>query len=158
MGDTFHQLGQLFLESAPTVVLVFLLFVILERILFRPLTAVMKQREEMTVGALARAREEAAAVETKTREYEAAFQAARQEVYRQREVDRHTNLEQRDAALRQAREQAEEVLHQAQTELAAEVVRAKAELDSTCQPLAEEISQSLVGPGSFPGGGARVQQ
>ena len=77
MGDTFHQLGQLFLETIPTVVLVFLLFVILDRILFRPLIAVMKQREELTVGAIARAREQGAAVETKTREYEAAFQAAR---------------------------------------------------------------------------------
>ena len=48
----------------------------------------MKQREELTVGALARAREQAAAAETKTREYEEAFQAARQEVYRQREEDR----------------------------------------------------------------------
>ena len=107
MGDTLHQLGQLFLQTVPTVVLVFLLFIILDRILFRPLTGVMKQREELTVGALARAREQAATAETKTKEYEAAFQTARQEIYRQRETDRHTNLEQRDATLRKAREQAE---------------------------------------------------
>ena len=158
MGDTFHQLGQLFLETIPTVVMVFLLFVILDRILFRPLIAVMKQREDLTVGALARAREQAASVETKTREYEAAFQAARQEVYRQRETDRHSSLEQRDAALRTAREQADLVIRNAQAELAAEVTRAKAELDGACQPLAEEITQSLVGPGSISGGGTRIQQ
>jgi F-type H+-transporting ATPase subunit b len=157
MGDTFHQLGQLFLETIPTVVLVFLLFIVLERILFRPLLAVMKQREDLTVGALARAREEAASVETKTREYEAAFQAARQEVYRQRETERRTNLEQRDAALRKAREQAEVVIREAQADLAGEVNRAKADLDSACQPLAEEISQSLMGSGLLPGGRERVQ-
>ena len=157
MGDTFHQLGQLFLETIPTVVLVFLLFVILDRILFRPLTAVMKQREELTVGALARAREQGTAVETKAREYEAAFQAARQEVYRQRETDRHSSLEQRDDALRKAREQADVVIRDAQKELAGEVARAQAELDGACQPLAEEISQSLVGSGSVSGGGERVQ-
>jgi F-type H+-transporting ATPase subunit b len=153
MGDTFHQLGQLFVQAIPTVVMVFLLFIILERILFRPLIATMKKREELTVGALARAREEAAAVEAKTRQYEEAFQAARQEVYRQREADRHSNLEQRDAALRQARGQADALIHGAQADLAKEVERAKTELDGACVPLAEEISQSLVGTDSLPGGG-----
>ena len=153
MGDTFHQLGQLFVQSLPTVVMVFLLFIILERILFRPLIATMKKREELTVGALARAREEAAAVEAKTRQYEEAFQAARQDVYRQRETDRHANLEQRDATLRQARAQADALIHSAQADLAGEVERAKTELDSACVPLAEEISQSLVGTDSLPGGG-----
>jgi len=41
--------------------------------------------------------------------------------------------------------------------LAGEVERAKSELDSACQPLAEEISQSLVGSGLLPGGGERIQ-
>ena len=157
MGVIFDQLGHLFLQTVPTVILVFLLFVILDRIFFRPLTAVMKQREDSTVGALARAREQAASAETKMREYEEAFQAARQEVYRQREVTRRTNLEQRDAALRKAREQAEVLVRDAQAALAAEVARAKAELDGACQPLAEEISESLVGPDTTPSGQGRLR-
>jgi F-type H+-transporting ATPase subunit b len=157
MGVIFSQLGHLFLQAIPTVILVFLLFVILDRIFFRPLTAVLKQREELTVGALARAGEQAAAAETKTREYEEAFQAARQEVYRQREAARRTNLEQRDAALRKGREQAEVLIREAQAALAAEVARAKTELDAACQPLAEEISQSLVGPDSTPDGQGRLR-
>jgi hypothetical protein len=36
------------------------------------------------------------------------------------------------------------------------VARARGELDAACQPLAEEISQSLVGPDSLPGGGGRL--
>jgi F-type H+-transporting ATPase subunit b len=157
MGVIFSQLGHLFLQAIPTVILVFLLFVILERIFFRPVMAVLKQREESTVGALARAREQGATAETKTREYEEAFQAARQEVYRQREGDRRANLEQRDAALRGAREQAEVLIRDAQAALAAEVTRAKAELDAASQPLAEEISQSLVGPDATPGGQGRMR-
>ena len=157
MGETFHQLGQLFIQTIPTVVLVFLLFVILDRILFRPLTGVMKKREELTVGALARAREQMATAETKSNEYEAAFQMARQEIYRQRETDRHTNLEQRDAALRKTREQAEVLIREAQAALSAEVARAKAVLDTACQPLAEEISESLVGPETTPGGQGRLR-
>ena len=157
MGAIFDQLGHLFLQTVPTVIFVFLLFVILDRIFFRPLTAVLKQREESTVGALARAREQTAAAESKARQYEETFQAARQEVYRQREADRRTNLEQRDAALRKGREQAEVVIRDGQAALATEVARVKAELDAACQPLAEEISQSLVGPDSVSGEGRRFQ-
>jgi F0F1-type ATP synthase membrane subunit b/b' len=156
MGETLRQLGQLFLQALPTVLLVFLLFLILDRIFFRPLTAVMKQREELTVGAMARAREQAAAAEAKAQEYEAALQGARQEVYRQREVDRHTNLGQRDATLHKAREHAEGLIREAQAALAGEVARAMAELDAACHPLAEEISESLVGPGAAPGGQRRL--
>lgn len=146
MGVIFNQLGHLFFQSIPTIILVFLLFVILDRIFFRPLMTVLKQREEATVGALARAREQATVAETKTREYEETFQAARQEVYRQREAARHTSLEHRDVCLRSAREKAEMVIRDAEAALAREVDRAKRELDAACRPLAEEISQTLIGP------------
>jgi F0F1-type ATP synthase membrane subunit b/b' len=149
MGAIFGQLGHLFLQTIPTVILVFLLYLILDRIFFRPLTAVLKQREESTVGALARAREHAESAEKKARQYEEVFQVARQEVYRQREADRRTNLEQRDTSLRIARDQAEVLIREARAALAAEVARAQTELDATSQPLAEEISQSLLGP-DFP--------
>ena len=157
MGVILDQLGRLFFETIPTVILVFLLFFILDRIFFRPLTAVLKRREELTVGALARAREQAATAAEKAREYEEAFQSARQDVYRQREQERRANLEQRDAALRKAREHAEELIGEAQAALAGEMARAKAELDAACRPLAEEISQSLMGPGPTPGGQGRRQ-
>ena len=92
MGDILNQLEQLFLQSIPTVIFVFFLLVILDWLFFRPLTRVLREREEATVGALARAREQSAAAEDKAREYEAAFQAARQEVYRQREAERKAAL------------------------------------------------------------------
>jgi F0F1-type ATP synthase membrane subunit b/b' len=132
--------------------LLFLLFLILDRIFFRPVTAVLKKREELTVGALEHARAIVATAETKTREYEATFQAARQEVYRQREVARRASLAERDAALQKARVQSEGMLHDAQAALAGEVARLKVELETACQSLAEEITQSLVGPESLSGG------
>ena len=156
MGAIFSQLGHLFLQTIPTVIFVFLLFLILDRIFFRPLVAVLKQREEASVGALARAREQAGEAETKTREYEEAFQAARQEVYRQRELNRRSTLAERDAALQRAREHAEGLIREAQAALANEVTRTKVELGRDCQTLAEEISQSLVGPEPPLGGGSRL--
>jgi F-type H+-transporting ATPase subunit b len=153
MGEVFNQLGHLFLLTIPTVILVFVLFVILDRIFFRPVMAVLKRREDLTVGALARAREQAAEAEAKTREYQEALQTARQEVYRQREVERHTNLEQRDATLRTARTQAEALVREAQAALAAEVAHTRQELDATCHSLAEAISQRLVESDAIPGEG-----
>jgi F-type H+-transporting ATPase subunit b len=156
MGVILDQLAHLFYQTIPTVILVFLLCFILDRIFFRPLAEVMKQRQDLTVGALAKAREQASVAEAKAREYEEAFQSARHEVYTQREVERRRNLEWRDTALKKARAHGEVLVRDAQAELANEVSRARAELDAVCQPLAEEISQSLVGPGSTPAGQGRV--
>jgi F-type H+-transporting ATPase subunit b len=157
MSEILSQLEHLFLQAVPTVVFVFLLFVILERIFFRPLLSALKQREEATVGALTRAREQAAAAEAKAREYEEAFQAARQEVYRQREADRRASLAERDATLQKAHDLAEVLIREAQAQLAQEVASAKAELEAACRPLAQEISERLVGPDSISvGGGSRL--
>jgi F-type H+-transporting ATPase subunit b len=153
MSDIFRQLGYLFLQSIPTVIFVFVLFVILDRLFFRPLSAVLKKRADATLGALARAREQAAAAESKTKEYEKRFQAARQDVYRQREGERRVRLAEREAALQKARQQTEVIVQEAQGRLAKEVAGVKAELESACRPLAEMISQSLVGPESTTGGG-----
>ncbi len=148
MGGIFDQLGHLFVQTIPTVILVFTLFIILDRIFFRPVTRVLQKREDLTGGALGRAREQTALAETKAREYDDAFQSARQEVYRQREEERRKILERRDAALRSAREQAEVVIREGQAALASEVERVKAELDAASQPLAEQISETLVGADS----------
>ena len=157
MGEIFNQLGHLFLQTIPTVILVFLLFIVLEQIFFRPLMQVLKDREALTAGALARAREQAVAAEAKSQEYQDAWQAARQEVYRQREAERHTNLEQRDVTLRKARAQAEALIRDAQAALAAEVAHVRQDLDAASLSLAESISQSVLGSDSTPGqGGLRA--
>jgi F-type H+-transporting ATPase subunit b len=158
MSETLSQIGHLFLESTPTVILVFLLLVILDRWFFRPLTAILKEREEKTLGALARAREQVAEAEAKSREYEANFQAARQEVYRQREVDRRQALDERADALARARERAESLLGDALAGLAAEVNAAKQELSRTGQSLARAITEAVLSSGTSSGGqgGARA--
>jgi len=148
MGHIFSQLGHLFLQALPTAVLVFILMFILDRLLFRRLIEVLNERAARTTGALARAGEQADLAETRAREYEAAFQAVRQEIYRQREAERKRTLVEREAALEMARKVAESHLAKARADLAAEVERAKAELNVTCQTLANQIADSLVGNGT----------
>mgnify|MGYP001611147761 CR=1 FL=1 len=148
MGHILSQLGHLFVQAIPTAVLVFILMFVLDRLFFRRLMEVLNEREARTIGALARAREQATLAETRSREYEAAFQAVRQEVYRQREAERKRALAEREEALQKARLETEGLLAKARAELAAEVENAKAELNVTCQALAGEIASSLVGNGS----------
>ena len=145
MGDILHQLGRLFLQSIPTVVFVFFLLVILDWLFFRPLSRLLKEREDATVGALARAREKSATAEHKALEYDSAFQAARQEVYRQREVDRKAALQERETTLQKMREQSEVWRQSAQTTLRKDVEAVKQELQTACRSLAQEITEVMLG-------------
>ena len=156
MGETFRQLGHLFAQSIPTVIFVFLLGVILDRLFFRPLDAVLKQREEETLGAFDRARELSAAADAKAKEYEAEFQAARQEVYRLRESDRRSGLQEREEMLSGARARAESALKDAQAALHAEAESVKQQLTGITRSLALEVTRTVVGEATLrgPEGGA----
>jgi len=46
-----HQLGELFLGAVPTVLILIVLYFILKSLFFKPLLAVMAEREKRTVGA-----------------------------------------------------------------------------------------------------------
>ena len=153
MGGILSILANLFASTIPTVIFVFLLFVIFNRFLYRPLAAVMKKREEETTGAMARAREQAAAAEEKARQYERIFQAARQEVYRQREAAKRSMLEDRQATLSRAQQQSTVLVKEAQAGLAAEVAHSEKELQAACQSLGEQIATTILG--GVAGGGLR---
>ena len=156
MEGVLSQLAQLFIQTIPTIIFVFVLYAILSRFFFKPLTAVLKKREEETQGAMARAHAQAAESEEKTRQYEAAFQAARQETYRQREAAGRSIREDREATLKRAHRQAEALLSEAQAGLAAEVARSKQDLQSLCQSLGQEIAETVLGSAGRDGAG-RVQ-
>ena len=144
MGDLLSQLAHLFVQTIPTVVFVFFLVIILDRVLFRPIISVLKQREEATSGALARAKELAATAEAKVREYEASFQAARQEVYRQREADRRVALSEREDRIRRARAESEASVKAGLADLASQADGARKQLGVTTQSLAQQIAASIL--------------
>ncbi len=147
MTEILSRLGQLFVQTVPTVIFVFLLLAILERWFFRPLTAVLKQRDEATAGALACARQQADQAEAKSREYEAALQATRQEIYRLREEERRAALKEREDVLTHARQQAESRLRAAQAQLAKQIEEAQKELERASQSLALRITDVILGDG-----------
>jgi F-type H+-transporting ATPase subunit b len=152
MNEILRQLGHLFVRTVPTVLFVFFLLVILDRLFFRPILGVLKERESKTRGALERAHEQAAAADAKAREYEETFQAARQEVYRRREADRRDALAEREKQLAEARNKAEATLKEALDGLGREVDSAKQELEKASAPLAAEITEAVLS-GKEPAGG-----
>jgi F-type H+-transporting ATPase subunit b len=154
MAEILRSLGQLFVQSTPTVMFVFALLLVLERWFFRPLTATIRQRQEETVGALARARELAAQAEAKAREYQAALQAARQELYRLREADRRAALSERENALARARQEAESRVKRAQVELTKQAEAVRQELERASHFLAGAIVDAILG-GCLPAGDKR---
>ncbi len=157
MEQILDQLGQLFVQAIPTILFVTVLVPILNRLLFRPVSDVLKTRDEKTKGALVRARERVALAGTKAEEYEAAWQKARQEIYSLRQADRRAALAAREEVIGKAHERAEGLMKDARASLAAQGEAARRELVPASQSLAEEIAGTiLAGPGGglTPGLGA----
>ena len=152
MGQITTQLGQLFAQTIPTVVFVFCLVLILDRLFFRPLSQTLDARAKATSGAVAKAHEQAVAAEEKSCQYEQALQKARQEIYRRREAARKEALSEREKTVQQARSEAEASLKEAYDSLQKEVTESKSELRSTVESLAAEVAEGLFAPGLDHGG------
>lgn len=145
---TGKLLGLLFVRSIPTVVFVIILLAILDRLFFRPIAEVMKERTEATVGAMARAREQMSQAQTKSQQYESALRAAKMELYRQRQADHAKVLQEQDAALREARAHSEQLVKDAQAAIAAEAAAAREQLRAGGQTLANEIADKILRGGA----------
>jgi F-type H+-transporting ATPase subunit b len=152
MNQIANQLGQLLVQSIPTIVFVLFLLAFLNRLLFKPLSQILDARASATSGALAEARKQADRADERVREYEQSIQAARQEIYRHREQVRRTALGERDSKVHEARGRAESIVKDAQADLDRQALAAKAELRIAVDSLATEVTASLFAP-RLPGGG-----
>jgi F-type H+-transporting ATPase subunit b len=140
MGETLSQLGQLLVQTIPTILLVLFLLYFLDWMFFRPLTKTLEEREAATTGALERAREQTVEAEEKFRQYEAILQKARMEIYLQLGELRKQALSDQEGALQKSREQADKLLHEAQAGIAAELEKATTEIRGSLGPLVQEIA------------------
>jgi F0F1-type ATP synthase membrane subunit b/b' len=155
MQQIVHQLGELFLQAVPTVLTVLAFYLILRVLFFKPLLAVMAEREARTVGARkASAAAEAAAAE-KVKQYQEALKKARAQVYAEQEVARKKVLDERAARLKEARVKAADEVASAKTLIAKELADALHELTSTVEQLAAEIARRVLQIAPRPGGPAR---
>jgi len=128
MEETLRALGEILLKAVPTFVLVFLLYLYLSRMFFRPLEEVLKRRYEATEGARKLADESLAKAAAKTAEYEAAIRSARGEVYSELGQLRRQLQSDHAAAIEKARHEAEAQINAAKAALQQEVSHLKQQL------------------------------
>ena len=106
MQAIVHQLGELFLQAVPTVLIILLFYIILRAVFFKPLLAVMAERDARTIGAQKAAEEAQAAAAEKIKQYQNALRQARGQLYAEQEAARKKLLDERAAQIKEARAKA----------------------------------------------------
>lgn len=144
--DIVHQLGELFLGALPTVVLILILYFILKSLFFKPLLAVMAEREARSIGAQKAAEAARAAAAEKVKQYQDALRQARAQVYAEQEAARKKLLDERAAQLKEARTKSAGEVAAAKERVAADFAAARRDLEPSVAQLASEIATRVLEP------------
>src|SRR5437879_5319408 len=128
MPSIGHQLGELFLGAAPTVLIILIFCFILRTLFFQPLLRVMAERDARTVGAQKAAEAAQAAAAEKVKQYQEALKQARGKVYAEQEAARKKLLDERAAQLKDARSKAAVEVGAAKDRIAVELAGARGEV------------------------------
>jgi F-type H+-transporting ATPase subunit b len=142
--EILQQLGELFRQAVPTVLIVFLFYVFLRASFFRPMERVLAERKARTEGARRAAESSRAAAQEKLRAYHAALKDARTEIYAEQETARRAVLEERAALLRAARSRSGEEVRAAKERIFGDLAGARAEIEALSPQLAGEIAQAIL--------------
>jgi F-type H+-transporting ATPase subunit b len=144
MQEIVHQLGELFLQAVPTVLIILLFYFILRAIFFKPLLKVMAERDTRTVGAQKAAELAQAAAIEKAKQYQDALKQARGQVYAEQEAARKKLLDERTALLKEARAAATTQVGTGKERIAGEFAAARREIDTTVSELSSEIARRIL--------------
>ena len=155
MPSIGHQLGELFLGAAPTVLIILLFYFILRPLFFEPLLKVMAEREARTLGAQKAAAAAQAAAAEKLKQYQEALKQARGKVYAEQEAARKKLLDERAAELKDARSKASGEVGRAKERVARELAAARREVEAAVEQLSAEIARRILEPPPRPSSPAR---
>ena len=144
MQEIVQQLGELFLQAVPTVLIVLAFFLILRSLFFKPLLAVMTEREARTVGARKAAEASQSTAAEKLKQYQEALKQARAQVYAEQEASRKKVLHERAALLKEARAKAASQVNEAKAQIAEELRAALGEIERTVSQLSQEIVRRIL--------------
>jgi len=152
--EILQQLGELFLESVPTIVIVLLFYFFLKWSFFGPIQKAMADRSAKIEGAKAEAAAAEADAQKELGSYEEALRKARVEIFTQQEEVRKVVLEERAKLLRTMRARVQEDVAAAKLRIEKEFMAAKKEVELQTPALAGEIVRGILNhPLSSPGGG-----
>ena len=155
MQSIAGQLGELFLQAVPTVLIIFLFYFILRAIFFKPLLKVMAERDARTVGAQKAAESAQGAAAEKVKQYEEALKQARAKVYGEQEAARKKLLDERTELVKAARAKASAEIASAKARIEGESAAARKDLDATVGQLSAEIVSRILQAPPRPSGPRR---
>jgi F-type H+-transporting ATPase subunit b len=127
------------------IVFVLLLSVILDRLLLRPVTRVMREREAAVRSAREMAEESQARAQSALEEFEAKTRAARTEVYRHMDEKRRVALASRAELVADTKREIEHSVQEATARLSAQAAAARSQLDRDADALASTIVERVLG-------------
>jgi F-type H+-transporting ATPase subunit b len=148
-----HQLGELFLQAVPTVLIILFFYFILRALFFKPLLQVMAEREARTAGAQKAAEAAQVAAAEKVKQYQDALRQARGQVYAEQEAARKKLLDERAVQLKEARAKAAGEVSAAKDRVARELAAARRDVEATVAELSAEIARRILQPPPRPGRG-----
>src|SRR5258708_8540918 len=144
MQEIVLQLGELFLQAVPTVLIVLAFYLMLRALFFKPLLAVMAERDARTAGARKAAATAEAMAAEKVKQYQEALKQARAQVYAEQEAARKKVLDERAALLKEARNKAAEEVATTKERLAKELAAALLELKASVAQLPTQIARRVL--------------
>ena len=144
MPSIGHQLGELFLGAAPTVLIILIFYFILRTLFFQPLLKIMAERDARTAGAQKAAEAAQAAAAEKVKQYQEALKLARGKVYAEQEAARKRLLDERAAQLKDGRTKASGEVGQAKDRVAKELASARRDVETSVAQLAAEIAKRIL--------------
>jgi F-type H+-transporting ATPase subunit b len=150
-----HQLGELFLGAVPTVLLILIFYFILKSLFFKPLLAVMAEREARSIGAQKAAEAAQVAASEKIKQYQEALKKARAEVYAEQEIARKKLLDERAELLKKVRAMASSEVSNAKERITTETAAARREVEAGISQLATAIASKVLQPPASPSREAR---
>lgn len=152
MDAILRQIGELLVNSIPTIISVLILWTAYTFLVHNKLRQVLEQRHALTEGAIERAQQEIATAEKRTAEYEQRVREARSQIYKTQQANRQRVMDERNAALTDARKNAGEMVKKARTALEKDTVAAKATLEQHANVLADQVIATVLKPAAAAGG------
>jgi F0F1-type ATP synthase membrane subunit b/b' len=151
--DILQQLGELFLQAVPTVIIVFIFYLFLRWAFFAPIEKAMAERTARIEGARSEAAKLESAVKEELDSYHAALKRARAEIFVEQEQARQVILDERARLLKAMRARAQEEVEATKKRIAAEIVAARPEVERQTPELASRIVLAILErPPQFGGG------
>ena len=124
---------------------VVLLAVVLDRVLFKPLLRVMREREQAVKSAIQLAETAAAKAQAATSEFDSKVAAARAELYKHMDERRKAGEAHRVELVAKTRAEVETQLADARAQLEAQTAKARATLEHDAEELGRDIAAKVLG-------------